>query len=458
MPKARKPHATRHHRSVDPTAGLPPLNLKAAGIDGGSAEPDVAVPPARSPEPGRRFARCTADRHALADGLPVGHIKTGVMESPEVSGIPLGQSLEAQGFDVHVATARHANHWPGRPTDMADCQGRQRRPTDGLRNSSFRPTDDIGVLRSYLRPRDPLISAASPGIQPRQKALAAMHVPLAHVRSDIREVPGLAIIRARLAGERDPATRAAVKDDRSTASPHPIAKSRAGNWRAALLFTRRQSRERSEVYQQKIAECDTQIEAHRHTCASTIEVQANAVPTATRGSKQARRTEPPCDLHTQRYRISGVDLPHLDGIEVLTAQTRIAAIGLDLSRGKTDTHFASWRGLWPDHRISGGQGRTRGTRQVVHRAADALRLAAQHLLPSKSAWGANDRRLRARLGAPKAIPAMAHKLARRVSRMLNSGQQYVDQGMEPYEARFQPQRLQGLQRQARELYLHLVPN
>ncbi len=457
MPNTRKKHA-RLQRPPDPTAGLPPLNRHAAGIDVGSAEHDVAVPPDRSPEPVRRFASVTADLHALADWLHACHIDTVVMESTGVYWIPLFQILEARGFAVHLVNARHAKNLPGRNTDIADCQWLQKLHTFGLLNSSFRPTDDICVLRSYLRQRDTLISAAATCIQHRQKALTEMNVQLANVISDISGVTGLAILRALLAGERDPAMLAAFKDYRIKASTHTIAKSLEGNWREELLFHLRQSLELYECYQQKIAECDTQIEAHLLTFDRKIEGSAPPLPTPKRRPKKARRNEPHFDLHTQLYRISGVDLTRIDGIEVLTAQTLIAEIGLDMSRWKSEKHFASWLGLCPDNRISGGKVLTRGTRDVVNRAADALRLAAQNLLHSKSALGANYRRLRARLGAPKAITAMAHKLARLVYRMLKFGQQYVDKGIEHYEARFRQQRLQWLQRQARELNLQLVPN
>ena len=285
-----------------------------------------------------------------------------------------------------------------------------------------------------------------------------MNVQLAHVIRDISGVTGLAMIRALPAGERDPAKLAAFKDDRIKASTPTLAKSLAGNWREAWLCHRRQSLELSEVYQQKIAECDARIAAHLYTFDSKIEVHTNPAPTGKRRPKKARRHEPHVDLHTQLYRISGVDLPRIDGIEVLTAPTLIAEIGLDMSRWKTAQHCASWRGLCPDHRISGGTGLTRGTRDVVNRAADALRLAAQHLLHRKSALGANYRRLRARLGAPKAITAMAHQLARLVYRMLNYGQQYGDKGREHDEARCRQQRLQWLQRPARELNRQLVPH
>ena len=291
-----------------------------------------------------------------------------------------------------------------------------------------------------------------------QKALTEMNVQLANVISDISGVTGLAIIRALLAGEHDPTTLAALKDYRIKASTHTIAKSLEGHWREAWLCNLRPSLARYEVYQQKIAECDARIEAHLHPCDSKLAVQPNPAPTSTRRPTKARRHEPHFDVRTARSRISGVDLTRIDGIEVRTAHTLIAEIGLDMSRWKTEKHFASWLGFCPDNRISGGNVLTRGTRDVVNRAADALRLSAQHLLHSKSALGAHYRRLRARLGAPKAITAMAHTLARLVYRMLTYGQQYVDKGMEHYEARFRQQRLQWLQRQARELNLQLVPN
>jgi transposase len=152
------------------------------------------------------------------------------------------------------------------------------------------------------------------------------------------------MIRAVLAGERDPATRAALKDSRMNASPHTMAKSLEGHWREEWLFHLRQSLELDECYQRKIAECDTQIEAHLLTFASKIEVSVPPLPTPKRRPKQARRNEPHVDLHTQLSRISGVDFTRIDGIEVLTAQTLIAAIGLDMSRWKSEKPFASWRG------------------------------------------------------------------------------------------------------------------
>ena len=160
---------------------------------------------------------------------------------------------------------------------------------------------------------------------------------------------------------------------------------------------------------------------------------------------------------TNSQRISGVDLTRIDGIEVMVAQTILSEVGLDMGRWKTEAHFSSWLGLCPDNRISGDRVLRRGTRRVINRAATALRMAATTLIRSRSYLGAQYRRLRSKLGAPKAITAMAHRLARLVYRMLKYGQQYVDKGMEYHDQRYRNQQIHLLQKKAAQLGLQLVP-
>jgi len=133
-----------------------------------------------------------------------------------------------------------------------------------------------------------------------------------------------------------------------------------------------------------------------------------------------------------------VDLTRIDGLDVMVAQTVISEVGPDTSRWKTEAHFASWLGLCPDNRISGDKVLARGTRHVLNRAATAPRLGASTLLRSQTYLGAQYRRLRNKLGAPKAITAMAHRLARLVCRMLKCDQQYIDKGAEYYGAKKPP--------------------
>jgi len=452
MPKPRK---TKPKSKPDPFAGLPPLNLNAAGIDIGSSKHYVAVPADRDPEPVRSFESFTCDLYRLADWLQACRIETVAMESTGVYWIPLYQILETRGFKVHLVNARQVKNVPGRKTDVLDCQWIQKLHTFGLLNASFRPADEICVLRSYLRQRDNLISSASTCIQHMQKALTQMNIQLAKVISDISGQTGLAIIRAIVHGERDSLKLAQMKDYRIHASVETIAKSLHGNWRQELLFNLGQALALYDIYQSKIAECDHQIQTHLGTLPNTVDPMEKPLPPR-KPSKRPRGNSPQFDLRDELYRISGADLTSIDGIDVVTAHVIISEIGLDMMRWRTEKNFASWLGLCPDNRITGGKVIKRATRHVVNRATHALRMAALTLRKSDSALGANFRRLNARLGAPKAITAMAHKLARLVYRMLKYGQQYVDKGMQHYEQKFREQRIKWIKKQANELNLQLI--
>src|SRR5438477_6403060 len=334
--------------------------------------------------------------------------ETVVMQATGVYWIALFQILESYGFQVNVVNARHTKTLPGRKTDVLECQWLQKLHTFGLLNNSFRPPEEIQILRTYLRQRENLVTAASTCIQHMQKTLTQMNVQLANVISDISGVTGMAILRAIIAGERDTERLATYKHNRVRASREEIARSLEGNWREELLFVLEQSLQLYDLYVEKIAACDQQIERHLKTMTSKLEPVQPSDPIAL----SAPREQPRFNLKDQLCRITGVDLTRVAGLEVQTVQTIISEVGVDMSRWNTEKQFASWLGLCPDNRISGGKVLKSGTRHVVNRAATALRLAAWSLIRSQSALGANFRRLRSKLGAPKAITAMAHKLAR----------------------------------------------
>jgi hypothetical protein len=307
-----------------------------------------------------------------------------------------------------------------------------------------------------MRQREKLVAAASTCIQHVQKALTEMNVQLANVISDISGLTGMAILRAIVSGERNPQTLAGLKNERIQASREEIAQSLEGNWRQELLFVLEQSLALYDTYQIKIAECNLRLEYHLKRMESKTTVEQQPAPKAS-NARSHRKQMPGMDMGSQLYRIAGVDLTQIDGIQVQTAQTVISEVGVDMSRWRTEKQFASWLGLCPDNRISGGKVLKRGTRHVVNRAATALRMAAWSLFRSRSALGANFRRLRRKLGAPKAVTAMAHKLARLVYRMLKFGQGYVDKGMEHYEAKYRQDQIKWLAKSAAALNLQLIP-
>jgi transposase len=383
-------------------------------------------------------------------------IKTVVMQSTGVYWTALYDVLESYGREVNVANARHTKLLPGRKTDVQECQWLQKLHTFGLLNNSFRPTEEIRVLRGYLRQRENLVAAAATCVQHMQKALTEMNIQLASVISDISGTSGMAILRDIVRGERDPQKLAMHKHRLIRASCEEIARSLEGTWRQEQLFVLEQSLDLYQTYQQKIQTCDQRIDEQMRSMEARIDPRSEPLPEMRRG-KVVRAHPSGFDRRGQLYRITGVDLTQIDGIEVQTAQTIVSEVGVDMNRWKTEKHFASWLGLCPDNRLSGGKVLKRGTRRVVNRASTALRLAASALLRSQSALGAEFCRLRSRLGAPKAITAMAHMLARLLYRMLKFGHEYMDRGIQFYEIKYRQQQLRRVAKQAAALHMQLVP-
>ena len=441
-----------------PKVPLPPqlkrVNLNAAGIDIGSEEHWVAVPPGRDPEGQdvRRFGAFTGDLCALAEWLKRCGIETVAMESTGVYWIPLYELLVERGFEVLLVDARQVKNVPGRKTDALDCQWLQELHTYGLLRGAFRPADQVCVLRSYLRQRSMLVAYGSHHIQHMQKALEQMNLKLAHVISDITGATGMAIIQAILGGERDPVKLAQLRDPRCKHSEATVAHALEGHYRKEHLFALRQASELVEFYQRQIAACDRQIEA----CLQQFQDKSAQSSVSPRKGKRWLG-EVSFDARAYLHRITGVDLTQIDGIEANTALTVVSEIGVDMNRWPTEKHFGSWLGLAPGNKISGGKRLSSRTKPSANRAAAALRLAAQALTHSQSALGAYFRRLKARLGAPKTITAAAYKLARIVYRMLKFGAGYVDQGEAAYEERYRERLFRNLKRRAAELGFQLTP-
>jgi transposase len=366
------------------------------------------------------------------------------MESTGIYWIPVFEILESRGLEVRLVNARHVKNVPGRKSDVLDCQWLQRLHSYGLLEGAFRPAEHVCTLRAYVRQRMTLVRYAASHIQHMQKALAQMNLQLANVVADITGATGMRIIRAVLDGKRDPLVLARLRDRRCKNSEQTIARSLNGNFRPEHLFSLKQAVDLYEFYQGQIAECDRQIldQLTRFDAADPSDSGPDA--------------EPPASLGEALQRMSGVDLTRIDGIDTNSALKIIAEIGIDMSRWKSAKNFASWLGLCPGTKVSGGKVLSAKSKPVANRAAAALRMAAFTLFKSKSALGAYLRRQRSRLGAPKAITATAHKLARLVYTMLKHGTAYVDAGQEYYEERYRTRVVQNLKRQAQKLGFSLV--
>ena len=437
------------------SASLPVMRPDAAGIDIGATEIYVAVPTDRADEPVRAFPTFTQDLYALAEWLKQCRIQTVAMESTGVYWIPLFQILEERGFEVCLVNARHVKNVPGRRTDVSDCQWLQFLHSVGLLRASYRPEQEVCAVRSLLRHRESLVQMAATHVNRMQKALDQMNLQLHHVISDIVGQTGLAIVDAILAGQRDPQKLAKLRNQRIHASEEVIAKSLVGDYRPEHLFTLRQSLTAYRSYQKLLEECDREISLRLQNFNSPdapVESSVEAPKTATK-----KRVSADGVLRTELKRVFGSDLTKIPGIRCGIAQTLFGEIGPDFTKFPSASDFASWMALCPDNDISGGKVLWVGTRKVKCRAATALRMAAQSLHHSNSALGDFYRRMRGKLGAPKAITAAAHKLARIIFHLVTTGQEFDDAKFAADQLRFQKRQESNLRAKAKSMGFQLVP-
>jgi transposase len=300
------------------------------------------------------------------------------------------------------------------------------------------------------------VRAAARHIQRMQKAMTQMNIQLANVLSDVSGVTGQAIIKAILAGERDPQKLARFRDWRVKASQEEIARSLEGNWQEDLLFVLKQEQDNYDFCQKQMAECDQQLQQYlQQRQDRSVGVNLREEKRKARLKKQ-RGNAPQFDLRAELFRMTGTDLTQIDGIDIMTAMTILSEAGSDMSKWKTEHHFVSWLRLCPDNKISADKVIGKGRLPTKNRITSALRMAASTIRVSNTYLGAQFRRLRTRLGPPIATKAMAAKLARLVYRMLRYGMQFVDKGAEFYEAQHRKQQVNYLKWKAANLGLQII--
>jgi transposase len=440
----------QRNRAFSP-AGLQLTHPDAAAVDVGGSSHYAAVRADADDQPVRQFSCFTGDLNAMADWFEQCGVKIVAMESTGVYWIPLYEVLERRGFEVLLVNARHVKNVPGRKSDVLDCQWLQQLLTFGLLRGAFRPADHMCALRSLCRQRAGLLRDQARHVQHMQKAMTVMNVQLANVISDVAGVTGQKIVRAIVAGERDPLVLAAYRDCRIQATEEEIAASLLGNWRTEHVFALKQALAAFDFCLSQLAECDTEVER----ALQLLHVHEGSAGAHKRRSRS--RNAPKFDVREHLFKICGVDLTRIDGIDVTTAMTVISEIGVDMSRFPTVKHFTSWLGLCPGTRISGGKVLGSASKRSANRASQALKLAAVALRTSRSALGAYYRRMRARMDKAKAVTAAAHKLARLIYLMITKGEQYVDQGQLYYEERYRERVVRNLAKKANELGMQLVP-
>lgn len=430
------------------------VNPGAAAVDIGSTMHMAAVSPDICDAPVRAFGTFTQDLHDLAEWFQSCGVTSVAMESTGVYWIPAFELLEQLGFEVILVNARYAKNVPGRKTDVSDAGWLRQLHAYGLLRGSFRPGAEIATLRSYLRQRERLVEYAAAHIQHMQKALMEMNLQLHHVVSDITGATGMRIIRALVAGERDPDVLAAYRDVRCHSSIETIRAALTGTDRDEHIFALAQSLDLYDAYRAKIAECDGKLEA----AVGALTVRgANPTPLPKARFRQKPVGAPAFDVRAALYGVLGVDLTQIHGIGPSLALKLVAECGTDLTAWPSAKHFTSWLCLAPGNKVSGGKLLSSRTRRSSSRAAALLRLAATTVGRSDTALGAFYRRLSSRVGKQKAVTATARKIAVLFYNTLRFGMTYRDPGAAAYDERHRTRVLAHLQRRARTLGYELSP-
>lgn len=447
--------------ATKPVEGLPVIRAHVAGIDLGSEQHWACAPTADGD--GRevaRFGATTAELLRLAQWLDDRGVESVAMESTGVYWIAPHEILEAQGLEVLLVDTRQLARVPGRnkKTDPEDCQWIQRLHSCGLLTGSFRPEQQICMLRTLVRDKAVLVGEAADWLRRMQKSLDQMNVRVHRAVSDLDGATGMAILRAIVAGERDPLKLASLRDPRCRRSEQEIAGELTGHWREDHLFSLKHALGMYDAIQRNIAEYEREI-LRRLREMTPPERRKGPPPPAPNPQKsksfRKRGQEP---ARNALFRMSGVDLTRIDGVGVETVEVVLSEYGPDLSRFPTEKQFLSHATLVPRVPKSGGKPvKKKKGHNASTRVAAALRMAALTLRHSDTALGAAYRNLARRLGADVAVFATARKVGTLIYRLLRWGTPYVDEGAEAYEQRYQERRIKYLTTRAKEYGMRLVP-
>jgi len=441
----------------------PLLEPNAAGIDIGAREIFVAVPPDRDPNPVRSFPAFTEDLQQLAEWLVKCGVTTAAMESTGVYWIPLYDLLEQYKVKPCLVNARNMRNVPGRRTDWHECQWIQYLHSVGLLRSAFRPDGEVCAVRALSRHRNDLVHLATQHIQHMHKSLTQMNLQIHHVISDLTGLTGMSIVDAIVAGERDAVALAKLRDPRVKASEEVIRKSLVGNWRAEHLFTLKQSRDLYRAYQQQIVACEEEIEKLLRQFEPRVDPSEKPLPPDGKRNRRSRKrrkkngpAEPGFDLRTESYKLFGVDVTQVPGLDTLPLPL-FSEVGRDMRQWPTAGHFASWLLLCPDNDISGGRILWKGMRKGNNRAGQMFRLAANSLHHNDTPLGNYLRRMKAKLGPAGAITATARKIAIIFYTLIKNQVEYDATLWAQRDAQREKRFENKLKRQAQQLGYKLVP-
>ncbi|WP_420460928.1 IS110 family transposase [Neolewinella sp.] len=391
---------------------LPIVHPAAAGIDVGSRFHLVST--GQAAEQTRQFGVFTADLHQLASWLVEQGVQTVALESTGSYWQILFSILQDYGLNPILVSGRMTKNIMGRKSDVQDSQWIQRLHALGLLSGSFLPDNRTDSLKQYVRHRQKLQDTGNDYVRKLQKALRLMNIRLDNVLKDVVGQSGTRIIEAILAGERDGERLADLMDWRVKAQRASVVKALSGDWRESYLFELRQSYELYGYLQQQIAQCDEQVEAllARTMLALPAERQQEVAAFASAKKKRLNKNAPQFAIERMAYGVFGTDLSAIDGVSKSTLLVLLSELGDNFTQFSTSGAFASWLGLVPNNKVSGGKVLSKRTQRRSNQVSTALKRVA-NVIGNLKEGGLNQffRRLAYKKGRVFAITATARKVA-----------------------------------------------
>jgi transposase len=432
---------------------LPELDARAAFVDVGSEQMHVSV----AGGPPQVFGTMTAQLHELRDWLLAQGVRSVAMEATGVYWLPLYGVLEAAGLEVLMVNGRQLKNVPGRKSDMKDCQWGATLHAHGLLKAGFVPPAHIRRLQDYMRLRGEHISSAASHVQHMQQALERMNIKLHDVISSLTGVSGLAVVRAILKGQRDPGRLLKLCDVRiQNAKAERVKEALRGTWAEEHLFALRQALQSWEHYQQQIAECDRAVQALLQQGGDGDIPPDMPAQSGKRKSPGANAPQIPHLREMLTRLCAGRDPTQLPAHTEYSVLQLVGEVGTDLTQWQTEKHFTSWLGLAPGSHQSGK--RNRSVKRKRNRAGRLFCVMARSLAKSKYiGFGGFYRRMAARRGGLVANVALARKLAVLFWRVMVKGMDYVERGLQDYEARVLQTKQRALRSLAKQLGQQVVP-
>jgi transposase len=427
------------------------IRSQVAGIDVSDSHDMMVACPLNEREIAVEAFGCyTCELRRLVSRLKEYKIESVAMEATGVYWIPLFQLLEEEGMEVYPVNARHVKNVTGRKDDESDAEWIQKLHRCGLLSAGFQPDNQTRALRSTVRHRSDLVETRSTYLNRMQKALEQMNIKIHTVLSDIDGKTGLRILQAIFEGERDAEILANLCDGRIKATREEVVKSLEGFWLEEHLFELQQSYRLFQSHNEMIAECDARLEKMLQ---EMIAAQNDGVLPEMEEVKRKRNYKRPIEVHVTAYLkiLNGVDVTGITGISELSALRIFSEVGTDMSRRKTEKHFTSWLGLAPNTKISGGKVIGSHVPRKKHYAGQSFRMAAMSIRKNKGPLGDFYRRIRSFAGGPKAVVAVARKLAVIYYRMMTGKEAFDPAAWMESQEKYKEHKIKQLERKLEKL-------